>query len=260
MNYVIAIPSYQRAITLDEKTLRLLKDYKIPKEKIYIFVANQYEYEEYTNTIDLYYNKIIIGEKGMGNIRNFMTDYFEQDQKIFYLDDDINFFYQCYNDKNVKNKSYNYLKKLPDLDKFIKQGFNILEKENCNLFGVYPIRNSYFMKPENYSTDLKYCIGFCYGVINQKDLKVTLDDKEDFQRSLLYYIKDNKIVRFNNITCGTICYKKNSGGMNDINRTKERIHKSAEYLVENYPDLCSLKISKKRGTSEIRLKDKKRIK
>lgn len=253
--YIIAIPSYKRSNTLNEKTLKVLQDYEIPKEKIFIFVADNEEYEKYTNEIDLYYNKIIIGKKGMGNIRNFMTDYFDENQPIFYIDDDIEFFYECYNDLNPSNKKYNFLKKLPDLNNFIIKGFETLKKENCNLFGVYPIRNSYFMKPDNYSIDLKYCIGFCYGVFNQKDLKVTLDDKEDYERTLLYYLKDNKVIRFNNITCSTKCYKKNSGGLNDENRTLERIEKSAIYLAEKYPDLCKLKFSKSRGTAELRLRD-----
>jgi hypothetical protein len=113
------------------------------------------------------------------------------------------------------------------------------------------------MKPENYSTDLKYIIGFCYGVINKKNLKVTIDDKEDYERTLLYYLTDNKVVRFNNVTCLTRCYKKNSGGMNDLERTHERIFNSANYLQTKYPDLCKLRLSKSRGTAELSLRDKR---
>ena len=41
--YVVAIPSYQRPECLKNKTLKLLKKYKIKKEYIDIFVANQQE-------------------------------------------------------------------------------------------------------------------------------------------------------------------------------------------------------------------------
>ena len=173
------------------------------------------------------------------------------------MDDDLDNFFECFNDLNPSNKKYNFLKKVPDLDKFIKDGFDILEKEKCNLFGIYPVRNSYFMKPENYSTDLKYIIGFCYGVINKKKLKVTIDDKEDFERSIIYYINDNKVIRLNNITAHTQCYKKNSGGMNDDERTLERIFNSANYLQHKYPELSKLVFSKSRGTAELKLKDKR---
>lgn len=255
-DYIIAVPSYKRSITLNEKTLRVLKEYKINKDIIYIFVADEDEYNDYKTTLDTYYKKIIIGEKGMSNIRNFITNYFLEDTKIFFIDDDINYFYEVFNDIEPYLKKNNYLEKLRDLDKFIKEGFEVIKKENCNIFGVYPVKNSYFMKPEIYTTDLRYIIGFCYGVINKKDLKVTIDHGEDYQRSMLYYLNDNKVVRFNNITCETKCYKANSGGMNIKNeRTNEIIFNSINYIQSKYPDLCKLKFSKTRGTAELRLKD-----
>ena len=76
MDYIIAIPSYKRNNLLNNKTLRVLQEYKINKDLIYIFVSDKEEKEIYENNIDNYYNKIIIGEKGMKNIRNFITDYF----------------------------------------------------------------------------------------------------------------------------------------------------------------------------------------
>ena len=74
-DYVIAIPSYKRAHILKEKTLDLLKRQKIPKQKIYIFVANKKEHDEYKKVLPPYYHKIIIGKVGMKNIRNFISGY-----------------------------------------------------------------------------------------------------------------------------------------------------------------------------------------
>jgi len=257
-DYIIAIPSYKRSITLDEKTLRVLQEYKINKDIIYIFVANEDEYDNYKNTLDPYYKEIIIGEKGMSNIRNFITNYFVEDTKIFFIDDDIDGFFEVYNDIEPYDKKNNYLERLPDLDKFIKKGFNTLKKEGCNLFGVYPVKNPFFMKPDKLTTDLRYIIGFCYGVFNTKDLKVTIDHGEDYERTILYYINDNKVVRFNNVTCQTKCYKKNSGGMNiKDERNNEMIFNSINYIQSKFPDLCQLRLSKTRGTAELKLKDKR---
>ena len=214
-DYVIAIPSYNRSNTLRDKTLEMLQRYKINKDIIYIFVANEEEYDKYKNTLDPYYKELIIAEKGMKNVRNYMTDYFVENQKIFYLDDDIQNIFICHNDIEPYDKKNNYLKIIPDLDKFIKDSFETLRKEDCNLGGIYPVRNSYFMKPDTYTTDLKYIIGFCYFVFNKKELKVTIDDKEDYERSIQYYLLDNKVIRYSNITAHTQCYKKDSGGMND---------------------------------------------
>ena len=38
-DYIIAIPSYKRAETLRDKTLQVLKEHKIPAERIHVFVA-----------------------------------------------------------------------------------------------------------------------------------------------------------------------------------------------------------------------------
>jgi hypothetical protein len=103
---------------------------------------------------------------------------------------------------------------------------------------------------------LRYIIGFCYGVFNTKDLKVTIDHGEDYERTILYYINDNKVVRFNNVTCKTKCYKKNSGGMNiKDERNNEMIFNSINYIQSKFPELCKLRLSKSRGTAELKLKD-----
>ena len=74
-------------------------EYKIPKQNIYVFVANQEEYDLYNTTLDpTTYNKLVIGKPGIKEIRNFMANYFDEGQKIVYMDDDIGKIWQCKND------------------------------------------------------------------------------------------------------------------------------------------------------------------
>jgi len=90
MDYVIAIPSYKRNETLKKKTLKVLKEYNIPKNIINVFVADKPEYDLYNETLDKdSYNKLIIGKPGIKEIRNFMANYYDEGQKIVYMDDDI---------------------------------------------------------------------------------------------------------------------------------------------------------------------------
>ena len=51
IDYKIAIPSYKRAHTLKNKTLKILQEYKIDPKKIHIFVANEEEKKEYEKVI-----------------------------------------------------------------------------------------------------------------------------------------------------------------------------------------------------------------
>ena len=260
-DYVVAIPSYKRENTLKNKTMRILKKYNIDPKKIHIFVADKEQEKIYKDTLDENsYYKIIVGEPGIKNIRNFMPNYFPEGQYIFYMDDDINHIYDTVNNGDITNKKDNKQIPLKSLKKLIDQGFKLSEKKKMHNWGVYPANNPYFMKPRlrnnsHISTNLCYIIGFLTGVINNKKAEIrTIDDKEDYERSIKYYLKDKGVIRFNNVTCDTRCYRE-PGGM-QVERTKKRIHDSAVYLTKIYPELCSLNTSKKSGFTEVRLRDK----
>ena len=51
-NYKVAIPSYKRATTLRDKTLKVLQEHKISPNKIYIFVADKKQKKEYQKIPD----------------------------------------------------------------------------------------------------------------------------------------------------------------------------------------------------------------
>ena len=258
--YVVAIPSYKRPETLRDRTLKLLMKYNIEPNKIYIFVADKEQEKIYRDILPKKsYNKIVVGVPGIKNIRNFMPKYFKEGQYIFYMDDDIYSLNECINTKGVEKKD-NKLIELKSLKNVINKAFNLCEKTGITNWGVYPVFNPYFMKPttkkvnEYVSTNLCYIIGFMTGVINNRKAEIrTIDDKEDYERSIKYYLKDNGLLRFNNITADTKCYKE-PGGM-QVERTKQRIHDSAVYLTKVYPKLCTLNTSKKSGFTEIRLRD-----
>jgi hypothetical protein len=267
-DYVIAIPSYKRMETLRDKTLLLLQKYKIDSKKIYIFVANRDEFKKYTLGLPKYYKEIVIGKPGIKNIRNFMPKYFPAGKKVFYMDDDCYGMYECVLksktnlSKNKRPESNNKLIPLKNLDEFIKLGFHELSLSGMNLFGIYPVDNAFFMKPtdnrkKNHITNrLCYIIGYCAGTINNRLCEVrTVDDKEDFERSIKYYINDGGVLRYNNITVKTKCYKE-PGGMQE-ERTRERVKRSAVYLNRKYPDLTTYTEKKSWGYAEVILRDKR---
>ena len=285
-NYVIAIPSYKRAETLRDRTLAILQKYKINPNKIHIFVADKSEEKSYKEILPNYYKKIVIGKKGIKNIRNFMPKYFLEGQKIFYMDDDCYALFECVrkssklkpsksyrsnksnkskSKKQTRDKSNQKLIPLKNLDKFIKSGFQDLHITKLGLFGIYPVDdppNAFFMRAtdnkqrKHISTRLCYIIGYCAGTINKRVCEVrTIDDKEDFERSIKYYLHDGGVLRYNNITAKSKCYKE-PGGM-QVERTKERVKRSALYLNRKYPDLTRYKVKESTGFSEVVLKDKR---
>ena len=83
--YTIAIPSFRRPKVLKNKTLKLLESYNINPKKILIFVADKEQYDIYKEELSMNeYGKkikIIVGERGIKNIRNFMANYFKEKKK-----------------------------------------------------------------------------------------------------------------------------------------------------------------------------------
>jgi hypothetical protein len=256
--YVIAIPSYKRAELLNRKTLKTLADYNIPRNRIFVFVANEEEEKIYKETLDKkMYGHLVVGVKGLRNQRNFISRYFPIGQEIVNLDDDLAGFNILKTHGTTFNKKDNYHAKLPDFDSFIKDAFKTLRNEGLFLWGIYPINNPYFMTPK-ITTDLRLIVGPCWGNINRhsKDLILTIDEKEDVERTLQYYVNDGGVIRFNNISVATSYYV-TPGGMQALERDRKKdAYESAVYLNKKYPTLTSLYLTKKSGFAEVKLKDK----
>jgi hypothetical protein len=262
--YVIAIPSYQRADLLNRKTLKTLSKYNIPRNRIYVFVANKEEeliYKEKLN--NEFYGHIVLGVKGLKNQRNFISKYFPEGQEILNMDDDIGGFkilkHKLPNQPVDSTQNYRkgyFLDTLYDLDDFIRMSFKNLKKNNLFLWGIYPIANPYFMFPTT-TLDLKLIVGPVWGAINRhdKDLILTIDEKEDVERTLQYYTKDGGVMRFNNIWVQTTYYKTPGGMQADKRDRKQDAIESAIYLNKKYPNLTKLHFGKKSGYAEVKLKD-----
>jgi hypothetical protein len=248
-DWVIAIPSYRRADTLRDKTLSLLKEYKIPRDRIHVFVANKDEEATYKATLDpATYGHMHVAVPGMAAVRNYITGYFPVGKAIFNMDDDIRGFIE-YSEGARRNE-----RPLRDLTGFITRGFREARASGFRLFGVYPVPNGYFMKPGAPTTDLRYIIGSVWGIINPgRILTVSIDDKEDYLRSVIMYNLDGGVLRFNDVAPQSAYYKE-AGGMQET-RTMRRIEASAKAMVAAFPDLVKINLTKKSGMPEVRLRD-----
>jgi hypothetical protein len=94
-----------------------------------------------------------------------------------------------------------------------ESAFHALELSRTKLFGVYPVKNGYFMKDLPYVTeDLRFCVGTCWGVINDHRIHVTLEEKEDYERTLMCFSLYGSVLRYNHISPVTTYYR-TAGGM-----------------------------------------------
>jgi len=228
--YQIALPTYNRADLLLEKTLSTLGEHHIDPKRITIFVANEEQKELYEEKIprDLY-AKIVIGKKGLANVRNFITEYYPLGTEIVSFDDDISNFTQL-------NKEGTKLIPLKNLHKVIEDGFNLCKKYKYHIWGLSPVKNAFFMKNQ-VSTNLKFIIGNCYGFINRR-IKVHSDFKDDYELSLENAVRDGGVIRFNNVVATTKLGAKGGNDMTAEQRAKQKEHKEfIEFLKEKYPGL-----------------------
>jgi len=249
-DYIVAIPSYKRAETLRDKTLATLKEHRIPAEKIHVFVATPEEKDLYMKTLEVgTYGKLIVAIPGMAAVRNFITGYYPVGQHIVNIDDDIKGFLE-YSETARRHEV-----PLRNLDGFIRRAFADSARLGFRLWGVYPVPNGFFMRAGEPSADLKYIIGAFWGITNPglNVLKVTIDDKEDYLRSLIMYVADGGVLRYRDVAPKTAYYKE-AGGMQE-ERTMNRVTKSAEALHRAFPDLTKLNATKKSGFLELRLRD-----
>ena len=244
VNYVVAIPTYNRQDVLERKTLKTLIEGGVSKNRIYLFVANKEQYKLYEEVIPKnMYKEIIIGKKGIANQRNFIANYFHEGQYIISMDDDVEEFQMLKGEKLVK---------LKNVDDFFVNAYKLLKKNKLFIWGIYPVQNPFFMYKE-ITTDLRFIIGVTYGFITRHTRKlrpsINAETKEDYEQTILYYNMDGGVMRFNNITTKT---KFNAPGGLGTDRY-ERNKSAATYLFKTYPDIVTV-FQRKNGTYEVKLK------
>lgn len=248
-DWVVAIPSYKRAESIQEHSLAVLKKYGIEPERIYIFVADKEEEADYKAKIPKnLYNKIVVAQKGVHNARNKINEYFPVGKKIVEMDDDIKAFIEF--DPNTKRHE----KPLISLKRIIERGFAEAEKHKARLWGIYATPNGFFMK-DTVSTDLKFIVGCFWGMINPgKEVHLDFSEKDDYLRTLLFYEKDGVVVRLNFVAPKTGYYK-TPGGLQTNDKRKENQEVAVKELLRRYPDWVKRNPRRKSGFPEIVIRD-----
>lgn len=242
IDYVVAIPTYKRYEELINKTLSFLAKHSINPSKIYIFVANKTEKKIYESYLNNNKYKIIIGKKGITNQRNFISKYFDKNQYIISLDDDI---------EDILELKQQNLVSINDFNAFILSAYRTLKENNLYLWGIYPTPNPFYMYKKT-TTDLRFIIGAVHGYINRNYRSLYLnpktESKEDYHKTLLFFIRDGGVVRFNNIAFKS---KPNADGGLGKNRF-DKNKKAAKYLGKKYPKMVK-RTRRANGTAEVRL-------
>lgn len=242
-----AIPSYKRPDGLYKKTLTVLKEYNIPSKDITIFLHSNEEKQSYESLIPkTYYGKIVVHNlpKGIKGVRNYIMDYYPLNAEYISLDDDVSGFLQPKNGK---------LHPISSLKDIVSKAFKICKEKKISMWGFYPVCNAYFMKGDPITYDLRFIVGGCMGFINKRR-HVTLNLKVDYELTLINFIADNGILRFNDICVKHTTFSKKGGIEQSYDDRLAEYKKVSKILVDKYPEYVILN-KKKEG--EILLTRKK---
>ena len=246
MDYIIAISSYRRSKICNAKTLTTLKHLAIPKQLINIFIVDD-DLSAYQQDCDpQLYNQLIVGIKGLPQQRQFISDFYPENTRIISLDDDIE-------SLDLSLTSFK------NADDFFNFAFSECERLHSYIWSIYPVYNPYFRKRVQFMTTyLSYMCGAFYGYINRRDedlkLTITFDggNKEDFERSILYYLKDRITLRFNFVGFETKNYGTDGGGLGCLKARFEMMKTNSIAIHQKYPHLTRIKI-RKNGLYEVTL-------
>ena len=196
-DYVIAIPSADRAHIINNKTCCFLRTQNIPMSKVYVFVPERC-YNDYKKKFYSYPDiNLVIGKEGIRAQRKAISDYFPEGKFIVCLDDDV----ASINELKYVNKTGKpTLKKIENMEALILDVYTRLQESNLSMCGFYPCANPFFMK-KIITEDLTFCIGAFRMFFNRRSCEnreFTL--LEDYETSIKYYLRDNGILRYNHIT------------------------------------------------------------
>jgi hypothetical protein len=186
------IPSYDRARTLQKKSLKMLRENGVSNDDIVIVVANDEQAQHYNNILSGKYN-IITSQLGIVQVRNHIRRLYHN-QKIVMLDDDIS---GMFLKQAVKDKANEQFLKIYNLPDYVKLGFKTLEKNNARLFGFGSSLN-----PINIRHSVKSGLVLVAGIyLEICDGDIQIDEKygviDDLEISMKYYLKYGRNYRFN---------------------------------------------------------------
>lgn len=224
----IVIPTYDRSDRF--KTIQFLKANDIPNEWITIFLANEEEKVKYLSIIGENGYKWVVGEKGICNQRNFITDYFEENEYIISMDDDI---------IDIIHKDNRPFKD------WVNDCLNYMKETNLGLLTISPSSNPYFFKMKNKDISFRrgnyLAVGVFHIYKNHKDIKMELDFIEDYERSVLYLKKYGENIRYYDVLLKTKYWGK--GGLTEARKADKYIT-NVNKMMEKYPNYFKVNYKK----------------
>ena len=237
------VPSFQRPTIFKEQTLAFLKKHNVDEKDIYLVLREDDPYlNDYLDrATDI--NVLITDVKGIGKTHNYITEYFDEDSFLVEIDDDLIDLFD--NERTPVN----------DFKKIVTDMKAKMTEECINYGGTYQVVNPMFMSGcKQYTTDLRYMLGCLRFRFVKKDIVLETNYAEDFENSLLHFLRDGKILKNNWVAPKTKNYQ--DGGCKSDGRQNDTEKSDKVFLSSTYPKYCKI-FQRKSGEWDLRLKEYK---
>ena len=246
MSYHIAIPSHARAGRdgLNKKALRAVANGGVAPDRVRVFVAPD-ELDTYRRLTDPgLCAEVVPGALGLAAQRRAIASYYGPDARVVNIDDDVSAVVQRLNQRK--------LAPVADLHSEIINAFAAADAVGARLWGVYPVPNAGWMKPR-VATGLLFCWGSMFGHVIDPDIRVHLDQKEDYERTLRYWKLDGVVARVEWLSVRTRMYAPGGMQADDQPDRAEANEAAVAWLLATWPD--HVRVAKRRGKcgTEVRL-------
>jgi hypothetical protein len=239
---VYVVKSHQRVDRFYDKTyLKIILNYGFDLKNVYVFVSLNEDVILYRDKYPLI--NIVKAPKGVAAVDNFITDYFQEGQKIIYMNDDVSAIVELQDNKLIpiqKGKLYSVINAM----------FGRMSKNQITYAGFYPVPNTLFMGGKKITYDMCLIMDPFSLVINNRKVRITISDKSDFEKSIQHFYYQNALLRYNHIAL-KVEYYGTKGGFQGRDATTEK--NSALLLQSKYGDYVSGVKYKKGGKTSLRL-------
>lgn len=180
-DYVIAVRSYARAAIFPQKTYRMLEHNGLT-DRLYIFVADAAEAARYEAALaGKQYRKIIVGQLGGANAIRAICKYFPKGQRIVFMDDDLDRFFEF-------SRAGDFTKDSTKLAKYLEDGFATIDEYKCGSFTFSFMSNKMWLAGKPFKEFRPFMVaGNFFGVRNDPDMITTeYSHGDDIVRTVRY--------------------------------------------------------------------------
>jgi hypothetical protein len=237
--YTICIPTYNRVDVFRKKTYKtMIQRYNL-HDRVMLLLQNDEDEKAYTEAFpELGYMRT---PPGLLQTVNYVAEHFPKGHRIVMMHDDITRLLHV--DSQCKRHT------VVDGDGFMKTVFAKMEQEGCHLGGVYPCNYPLTMaKQPEYTTDLRFIHDPLTFMCNLQ-LQLQLQYKSDFERTIVYYKHDGKVLRMNHHTICTAYNPKSAGGIG--HRDAEAEKKAVGDFLSVYGEYVKTVKTHKNGSTSM---------